>query len=533
MVAAADARAVDAGLAMLDKGGTAVDAMIAAQLVLTLVEPHASGIGGGAFLLVHDAKRGRPFAYDGRETAPAGATADLFLGVDGNPMSLADAVPGGRSVGVPGTVRLLEVAHARHGKLPWEQLFEPAIFLAERGWMLSARVHRMLSADPVLPRNAAARAYYYDATGPALTPGHVLRNPEYAKTLRLIARHGSDGFYTGDVAADIVAAVRGHPNPGSMSREDLAGYRVRDVEPLCEAYRGRRVCGMPPSSSGGIAVLQILGALERHDMAGVRPNSTEAVHLFSEASRLAFADRNKYVADDRFVDVPVKGLVDRAYLAARARSIRPEKSMGTAQPGNPPGSKVAFAVDHHLEAEGTSHIAIVDRWGNVVSMTTTIEGFFGSKVMVRGFMLNNELTDFSILPADASGAVANRIAPGKRPRSSMAPFLVYGSDGAFEMALGSPGGSFIIGYVAKALIATLDWGLDIQAAIGLPNFGSRNGPTEVEQGTPLEATLAALAAMGHEVRAIPMTSGLIGIRRTAAGLEGGADPRREGVARGR
>ena len=268
-------------------------------------------------------------------------------------------------------------------------------------------------------------------------------------------------------------------------------------------------------------------------MAGINPNSAQAVHLFSEASRLAFADRNRYVADDRFVDVPVRGLLDPAYLAARALAIRPEKSMGTAHAGMPPGASLAFFPDPHDEAAGTSHIAIVDRWGNAVSMTTTIEGIFGSKVMVRGFMLNNELTDFSMSPADPSGAVANSVAPGKRPRSSMAPFLVYGRDGRVEMALGSPGGSFIIGYVAKTLMATLDWGLGMQAAIDLPNFGSRNGPTEVEQGTALEGTRAALAAMGHQVSTIPMTSGLMGVRRTAAGLEGGADLRREGVARGR
>jgi gamma-glutamyltranspeptidase/glutathione hydrolase len=532
MVAAADPRAVDAGLAMLDKGGNAIDAMIAVQLVLTLVEPHASGIGGGAFLLYHDASKKRLAAYDGRETAPSGATPELFL-KDGKPMAFQDAVVGGRSVGVPGTVRLLEVAHARHGKLPWATLFEPALFLAEKGWVISPRVHAMIAADKSLAEQPAARRHYYDATGPALTPGHVLVNREYAQTLRLIAAGGSDAFYRGEVAADIVAAVRGHANPGSMTLEDLAGYRVRDVEPLCGSYRGYRLCGMPPSSSGGIAVLQMLGVLEKHDMAAVRPSSTQAVHLLSEAGRLAFADRGRYVADDRFVDVPVKALIDPAYIAARARLVSPEKSMGTAPAGTPAGVKVAWADDAHLEREGTSHIAIVDRWGNAVSMTTTIEGFFGSKLMVRGFMLNNELTDFSFAPVDAAGAVANAVAPGKRPRSSMAPFIVYRPEGAVDMAVGSPGGSAIIGYVAKALVATLDWRLDPQKAVDLPNFGSRNGPTEVEQGTELEGVQAALRAMGHEVRAIPMTSGLQVIRRTPAGWQAGSDSRREGVARGR
>jgi gamma-glutamyltranspeptidase / glutathione hydrolase len=533
MVAAADPRAVDAGLAMLDNGGSAVDAMIATQLVLSLVEPHASGIGGGAFLLVHDARARKPVAYDGRETAPSGAVQTLFLKPDGKPMSQQEAVVGGRSVGVPGTVRLLEVAHARHGRLAWSALFQPAIELSEKGFALSRRVHGLLANDKGLAAQPAARAYFFDADGKPRAAGTVLRNPELAQTLRLIAAKGSDAFYTGAVASDIVAAVRNHANPGSLSLEDLASYRVRDVEPLCSRYRAWRLCGMPPSSSGGIAVLQILGILEKHDMAGVRPNSSQAVHLFSEAGRLAFADRNKFVADDRFVDVPVRGLLDRAYLASRATLIAAEKSMGVAKPGTPPGTRLALAHDAHDETAGTSQIAVVDRWGNAVSMTTTIEGYFGSKLMVRGFLLNNELTDFNFAPVDADGAVANSVAPGKRPRSSMAPFLVYGEGGALDMAVGSPGGSFIINYVAKFLVGAIDWKLDVQKAIELPNMGSRNGPTEIEKGTELEGVQAALKAMGHDVRAIDMGSGLQAIRRTRSGWEGGADPRREGVARGR
>lgn len=534
MVAAADPRAVDAGLAMLDKGGSAVDAMIAAQLVLTLVQPQASGIGGGGYLLVHDAKTGKPAAYDGRETAPAGAVPTLFLGPDGKPMTAQEAVVGGRSVGVPGTVRLLEVAHARHGKLPWSTLFQPAIALAEKGFALSARVHRLIANDKALAAQPAARAYFFEPDGRPKAAGTVIRNPQLAKTLRLIAAKGSDAFYTGEVAADIVATARNHANPGSMSLEDLAGYRVRDVEPLCGSYRAFRLCGMPPSSSGGIAVLQILGILEKHDMARVRPGSSRAVHLFSEAGRLAYADRDRYAADDRFVEVPVKGLLDRAYLASRSALVTAERSMGRAEPGTPPGTRLAFAHDVHEEAAGTSHAAIADRWGNAASMTNTIEGLFGSKLMVRGFLLNNELTDFNFTPVDAGGAVANGVAPGKRPRSSMAPFFVYrGDTGALEMAVGSAGGSFIINYVAKVLVGALDWNLGVQEAIDLPNMGSRNGPTEIEKGTGLEGVRAALESMGHEVRAIDMASGLQAIRRTRAGWEGGADPRREGVARGR
>ncbi|APV49939.1 gamma-glutamyltransferase [Betaproteobacteria bacterium GR16-43] len=535
VVAAAHPLAVDAGVKMLEQGGSAVDAMVATQLVLSLVEPQASGLGGGAFFMYYDAPEKRVVAIDARETAPSGATPELLLGPDGKPLAFQAAVVGGRSVGTPGTPRLLEAAHARYGKLPWAKLFEPAIALAENGFPLSPRVAELLTKDKGLSDSPAARAYFFDANGNPKAAGAVMKNPEFAKTLRLLAAKGADGYYTGEVAADIVAAVRGYAkNPGSLSAEDLALYRVRDVEPLCGHYRALHLCGMPPSSSGGIAVLQILGVLERHDLAKVRPNSTEAVHLFSEAQRLAFADRNRYVADDRFVDVPVRGLVDAGYLAERAKLVRPEKSMGRAEAGTPAGVKVALADDPVDEVAGTSHIAIVDAQGNAVSMTTTIEGFFGSKIFVRGFLLNNELTDFNFSPVEDGKPVANSVAPGKRPRSSMAPFLVFDAKGGqLDMVIGSPGGSLIIGYVAKAIIGVYDWKLDMQKAIDLPNFGSRNGPTEIEKGTELEATSATLKAMGHDVRAIDMTSGLQGIRRVAGGWEAGADPRREGVARGR
>jgi gamma-glutamyltranspeptidase / glutathione hydrolase len=533
MVAAANPLAVDAGVKMLERGGSAIDAMIATQLALNLVEPSSSGLGGGAFLLFYDAKAKAIRAIDARETAPAGATPALFTKADGTPMAFLEARVGGRSVGTPGTPRLLEVAHARYGRLPWATLFQPAIELAERGFPVSPRLHRMVGQDKGLANEPAARAYFFDDVGKPKAVGTVIRNPEFAATLRAIAAKGADAYYTGDIAKDIVAAVHGHRNPGTLSLDDLAAYRVRDVEALCGAYRAWKLCGMPPSSSGGIAVLQILGELEPRDMSKVRPGSVEAVHLFSEAERLAFADRNRYVADDRFVDVPVKGLVDRAYVASRARLIRPETSMGTAQAGTPPGAKVALADDPVDEAMGTSQISIVDGNGNAVSMTTTIESLYGSRIMVRGFFLNNELTDFSFLPVADGVPVANAVAPGKRPRSSMAPFLVFDRDGALDMMIGSPGGSLIIGYVSKVLVGVLDWGLDVQSAIDLPNFGSRNGPIEIEKGSTLEGTKAALIAMGHDVHEIDMTSGVQAIRRARGGWEGGADPRREGVARGR
>ncbi|MBL0143025.1 MAG: gamma-glutamyltransferase [Betaproteobacteria bacterium] len=533
-VVAAHPLAADAGLAMLDKGGSAVDAAIATQLVLGLVEPQASGLGGGAFLIVHEAKGKRTFAYDGRETAPSGALPQLFIGADGKPMPFQAAVVGGRSVGVPGTPRLLEVAYARHGKLPWATIFQPAIDIAEKGFPMSHRLFTLVSKDASLAEQPAARDYFLGPDGKPKPVGTLLKNPEYARTLRAIVAKGADAFYGGEIAADIVAAVRAHRNPGSMTLEDLSGYRVRDVEPLCGGYREWTLCGMPPSSSGGIAVLQILGVLQGRDMANLRPGSAHAVHLVSEGGRLAFADRNRYVGDDRFVDVPVKGLVDAGYLADRAKLIATDKAMGRAQPGHPPGLRVAFADDPVDEVAGTSHIAVVDGQGNAVSMTTTIEGYFGSKQMVHGFLLNNELTDFNFQPVEQGHTVANAVAPGKRPRSSMAPFVVLDAKtGRLEEVIGSPGGSLIINYVAKALLATLDWKMDMQSALALPNFGSRGGPTEIEAGTELEGVSAALKAMGHEVRAIDMTSGLAGIRRTPTGWEAGADPRREGVARGR
>jgi gamma-glutamyltranspeptidase/glutathione hydrolase len=535
MVAAAHPLGVEAGLGILAKGGNAIDAMVATQAALMVVEPQSSGFGGGAFLLYYDARSGKVRAYDGRETAPAGAGPDLFLGADGRPMDILDALVGGRAVGVPGTARLLEAAHARHGRLPWAALFAPAIALAEQGFPLSRHLAGLLERDKNLIGNAAARAYFYAPDGKPKPAGTILRNPALAATLRLVAAQGADAIYTGEIAKDIEAAVRSHPkNPGSLSREDLALYRVRMVEPLCGNYRAWRLCGMPPSSSGGIAVLQMLSFLSHFDLGSMRPASAEAVHLFSEAGRLAFADRNRYLGDDRFVDVPLEGLLDPAYLAGRAALVDAKKSMGVASAGTPPGVKVALADSSPGVEAGTTHFSIVDGEGNAVAMTSTIERYLGSRLMVRGFLLNNELTDFDFVPLDGGRLVANAVAPGKRPRSSMSPFLVFGAaSGRLEEIIGSQGGSFIIGHVAKVLVATLDWKLDMQSAISLPNFGSRNGPTEIEKGTELENGEGDLKSMGHDVRAIPMPSGLHGIRRTAAGWEGGADPRGHGVARGR
>ena len=540
MVVAAHPLAAEAGLKMLDAGGSATDAAIAVQMVLNLVEAQSSGIGGGAFMMHFDATKNVISAYDGREEAPMGVTPDLFIGKDGKPMRFASAVIGGRSVGVPGVLRMLELAHARHGKLPWARLFAPAIALAEKGFPMSRRMHLQIAQDATLAGDARARAYFYLPDGTAKPVGATMKNPEFAVVLKRLAREGPDAFYQGEIARDMVAAVRTHAaNPGSLAVTDLLDYRARTVTPVCGKYRAYKLCGMPPPSAGGIAILQILASLERFDMKAVRPGSTEAVHLLSEAERLAYADRERYAGDDRFTPVPVAGLLAPDYNRQRSERIRPEKSMGRAEAGSPAGSPVAMADGDALEFPSTSQISIVDEDGNAVSMTTSIESGLGSRIFVRGFLLNNQLTDFSMMPTVNGRPVANAVYPGKRPRSAMAPTLVFSHqdnsdhEDKLYMVLGSPGGPAIINYVAKTLVATLDWGMDMQAAIALPNFGSRNGPTEIEKGTPYENLLGPLKSMGHEVRTIDMTSGIHGIMRTSQGWQGGADPRREGVARGR
>ena len=533
MVVAANPLAVEAGLKILKDGGSAVDAAIAVQMVLNLVEAQASGIGGGAFMLHFDAKKNVLSAYDGREQAPMGATPELFIGKDGKPMRFVEAVIGGRSVGVPGVLRMLELAHARHGKLPWANLFAPAIALAENGFALPPRMQLQLAQDTALARDTRARAYFYLPDGAPKPVGAMLKNPAFAATLRRIAKEGPDAFYQGEIARDMVAAVRSHAtNPGSLSEQDLRDYRARTLAPVCGKYRVFKVCGMPPPSSGGIAILQILASLERFDMKAVRPNSTEAVHLLSEAGRLAYADRDRYAADDRFTAVPVAGLLAPAYNRQRSELIQPEKSMGRAVAGSPPGSLVAMADGETLEFPSTSQLSIVDHDGNAISMTSSIETRFGSHIFVHGFLLNNQLTDFSMLPIVDGRPVANAVYPGKRPRSAMAPTMVFDEHDKLTMVVGSAGGSVIINYIAKILVATLDWGLDIQSAISLPNVGSRNGPTEIEKGTAVENLIGALKSIGHEVRTIDLNSGSHGIMRTSQGWQGGADPRREGIAKG-
>ncbi len=539
MAATANRHATNAAHEILKVGGTAVDAAIAAQLVLGLTEPQSSGLGGGAFILHFDPRANQVRSYDGRETAPASGKADRFIGADGKLLSYAAAVGSGLSVGVPGALRVMELAHKRHGKLPWARLFAPAINIAQSGFALSPRLHALLARDPLLRGDAAALAYFYADDGKAKPVGTLLRNPDYAATLRTLAREGADAFYRGDIAQAIVAIVNGHERPGEMSGADLAGYAAKEREPVCGTYRLRRICGMAPPSSGGIAVLSMLGMLERFDLASLRPDSTQAVHLIAEAGRLAYADRDHYVADPDLVRVPTQGLVEPAYLKSRSALIKPERSMGRALHGTPPGASVAHGADATIEAAGTSHLSIIDADGNAVAMTTTIESAFGARIMVRGFLLNNQLTDFSWIEAGGetgvqpgSPAAANSVAGGKRPRSAMAPTLVFGAAGKLEYVLGSPGGPAIINYVAKALVGLIDWKLDLAATFAQPHYGSRNRATELEKGTAIERLALPLQALGHEVSVIDFTSGYTGIAMTSAGLSGAVDPRREGTARG-
>lgn len=542
MVAAANPLATEAGYQMLKQGGAAIDAAIATQLVLTLVEPQSSGIGGGSFLLYSDGKRVQ--SYDGRETAPATADEHLFQDADGKAVSREIGVIGGRSVGAPGVLRMLEMAHKEHGRLPWKVLFGPAIKLAEEGFKVSPRLNGLLSWDRYLVRDPVARAYFFDEQGKPRPVGYLLKNPELARTLREIAEGGADAFYQGRIANDIAAKVAGHPtNPGKLTAADIAGYRALERQPLCTDYKAWTVCGAPPPSSGGVAIAQMLGVLEIKDIAPFKPVdgqlTAQGIHLFSEAGRLAYADRDHYIADPAFAPLPGKGvaaLVDKAYLAQRAALIG-ERSMGRASYGVPETLKLAWGKDSAIDKPSTSHLVAVDAYGGALSMTTSVEDAFGARQMVDGFLLNNQLTDFSFDSRDADGPIANRVQAGKRPRSAMSPTLVF-KKGTKDLVLatGSPGGATIINYVAKVLVGTLDWQLDVQQAISLPNIGSRNGPTELEKGRVAPDVIEQLKARGHQIRESEFNSGLQGIERRVVNGKaewfGGADPRREGVVLG-
>ena len=538
MVSSANPHASRAAAEMLNKGGSAMDAAIAAQLVLGLVEPQSSGIGGGAFALYWDAGEAKVTSFDGREKAPAAADQTLFLDSAGQPVSWPSASIGGRAVGAPGIIALAWKAHQKFGHLSWAQLFQPAIRLAENGFKVSPRLHNAIKrGQAALKQDQSARSIYFapDSTEP-LPVGSTLKNPDYAKTMAVIAKQGPDGFYQGSVARAIVRAVKSHgENPGLLTMADLKNYTAVERSVVCSPYRAYKVCGMAPPTSGGLTSLMILGMLENFDLGALKPGSPMAMHLFTQASRLAYADRNVYMGDADFVSVPIGGLLDKNYLKSRARLINPLADMATAKPGTPPAANPATKKAAGLKTPeyGTSHLSIVDGNGNAVSMTTSVERSFGSHIMAGGFVLNNQLTDFSFVPVRGGVKVANRVEGGKRPRSSMSPTLVFGHDGKLFAAIGSPGGSRIIEFVSRTLIGLIDWQLPMQEAINLGNVNNRNRITELEAGTVVAGFADQFKAMGHEVKVHDLTSGLHGVRITRSGpvphMDGGADPRREGL----
>ncbi|MDK9761715.1 gamma-glutamyltransferase [Vibrio sp. D420a] len=535
MVTAANPLATQAGADVLARGGNAVDAMVAVQLMLGLVEPQSSGIGGGAFLVYFDNEAKQLKTYDGRETAPLDATPRLFQDENGQPLKFYDAVVGGRSVGTPGTVQLLWDTHQKYGKLEWASLIEPVAQLAKKGFTISPRLATLIANDQQrLSRFATTKAYFFNADSSPKTAGTLLKNPEYAATLEAIAKDGAKAFYQGEISADIINTVQtAKGNPGVLAQKDFDAYSIKQREPVCSAYESYDICGMGPPSSGALTVGQILAMTEQFDLKSWGPNDEKSWQVLADASRLAFADRGMYMADQDYVPMPTQGLVNTDYLKERAQLITAGKALESAPSGTPPWDHaMQRSQDISIELPSTSHFNIVDSDGNVVSMTTTIENAFGSRLMVRGFLLNNELTDFSFKTHNDGKPIANRLEPGKRPRSSMAPTIIMQDDKPY-MAIGSPGGSRIIGYVAQAIIAHTQWDMDIQQAINQPHFLNRFGTLDIEKGTSAENFKPELEKMGFEVNIRDLNSDLHAIRITKDGLEGAADPRREGAAIGK
>ena len=531
MISAANPYAVEAGAEVLRQGGTAADAMVTIQLVLGLVEPQSSGLGGGAFLVWYDAETGEITTLDGRETAPAKATPRLFQNAAGEPLKFFDAVVGGLSVGTPGTPALLEMAHLKWGKTDWKKLHDPAILLAKNGFTVSPRLAALVERDADRLSVSKTTKSYFLPDGTPIKSGDTLKNPSYAKTLEILSHRGAEGFYVGPISTLILDAVQNAKTPGVLSQMDLWFYKVKERKPVCVTYRAHEVCGMGPPSSGALTVGQILGMLDNYDLAGMGPEDPQSWRLIGDASRLAFADRGRYMADSDFVPMPTEGLVDQSYLSMRAEMLSGDDALPEVAAGNPSfDHSLNYAPDQSLELPSTSHISIVDPYGNALSMTTTIENGFGSRLMAGGFLLNNELTDFSFRSHVNGVPIANAVAPGKRPRSSMAPTIVL-KDGAPVLVVGSPGGSRIIGYVAKTIIAHLDWGMNVQKAVSLGHGVNRFGTFDLEDGTPAADLKPALENLGFEVKVRGLNSGLHAIS-IGQNLQGGADPRREGIALG-
>ena len=533
MITAANPHAAQAGHDVLARGGNAIDAMVATQFILGLVEPQSSGLGGGAFLVYYDAEDDHVTTYDGRETAPMAAKPTLFQDEEGEKLKFWDAVVGGRSVGTPGTVKLMYETHKAHGKLPWPSLVQPAIDLAESGFAVSDRLHQSIANDTErLSVHPDTKAYFFDAESKPHPVGYVLKNQAYAETLKKIAIGGANAFYVGPIALAIVDKVRNAANPGVLSFTDLAHYKVVQRDPVCINYRDYLVCGMGPPSSGALTVGQILGLVQPYDLRELGPTSVDSWRLIGDASRLAFADRGRYMADSDFVPMPTEGLVSPGYLKQRSELLVGEKALDSVSAGEPEWDhSMLLADDESIEFKSTSHFSIVDADGNAVSITTTIENGFGSRLMSGGFLLNNELTDFSFATHNNGVPIANRVEPGKRPRSSMSPTIVL-KEGKPYMIVGSPGGSRIIGYVAQAIIAHLDWGMNVQEAINMPHAVNRFGTFDLEEGTGAEALQGELEAIGYEVNVRSLNSGLHAIVIADGQLMGGADPRREGVVLG-
>ncbi len=535
LVVTAHPLATQAGYRILQQGGSAADAAVAIQAMLTLVEPQSSGIGGGAFMLYWDNTSKQLKAFDGRETAPASADENLFMTNTGKPMRWWDAMVGGRSVGTPGVLAMLELGHQQFGKKPWASLFKEAISTSEAGFTVSPRLHQLLASEinPGLGRYAQARDYFFTPDGQPLPKGHKLTNPELAHSLRQIADKGTAAFYQGELATKIIGAIKqATDNPGKLQLSDLNNYQAVERQAVCSPFREYKVCGFPPPTSGGVTTLQIIKLMELAEPKQLQPNSIEFYQLLTQASRLAYADRARYLADSDFVDVPVDPLLNEGYLRQRSMLIKPSKDMGKTNPGELPNT-LSRADDRSPELPSTSHFVIVDRWGNAVSMTSSIEMAFGSTLMAGGFLLNNQLTDFSFIAEQDGKPVANRVQPGKRPRSSMSPIMVFDKNNQLIAALGSPGGSRIISYVAKNLYLKLSSDISLQQAFNTPHVVNRNGVTELEAGTSAEQLTEPLTAMGHELKVRDLNSGLHGFFRQPDGAwKSAVDPRREGTARG-